>query len=146
MSSPIGPGSHVVMHFSLLLEDGTEIVSTFDDEPMAFTLGDGTMEPALETKLIGMNIGDEQALLLMGNDIYGERDGKNQQWIAKQDFPGTIELNEGNVIAFTTPAGDEVAGTLALIEDDRVMVDFNHPLSGRDFIFRTAILQIAGPE
>ncbi|MEJ2396200.1 MAG: FKBP-type peptidyl-prolyl cis-trans isomerase [Candidatus Thiodiazotropha sp.] len=148
MSSVTGitPRSRVSIHFSLLLEDGTEIVSTFNDEPMRFTLGDGAMEPALESKLIGMKAGEEQSLILSGSDIYGVRDEENRQWLDRQDFPNEQELSEGLIIAFTTPTGDEMAGTVAAIEDERIMIDFNHPLSGRGFIFKTLILQVEDPE
>ena len=142
----ISHDSQVVMHFTLSLEDGTGVISTFEEEPMVFTLGDGTMAPALESKLIGLKAGEEQSLLLSGNDVYGAWDSENRQWIDTDDFPSSLELSPGQVIAFTTPAGQEVAGTVVTIETARILLDFNHPLSGRTFIFRTAILQVDNPE
>ncbi len=142
----ISHDSKVVMHFSLSLEDGSDVISTFEEEPMVFTLGDGTMAPALESKLIGLKAGEEQSLLLSGNDVYGAWDSENRQWIDTDDFPHSLELSPGQVIAFTTPAGQEVAGTVLTIETARILLDFNHPLSGRTFIFRTAILQVDEPE
>jgi FKBP-type peptidyl-prolyl cis-trans isomerase SlpA len=136
----ISPGSRVVMHFSLALEDGTEVLSTFEDEPLDFTLGDGTMEPALEAKLIGLKTGDDQTLLLDGNDIYGAWNEDNRQWLDLSDFPRSLEVAEGQVIAFTTADGEEVAGIVVTLEADRTLVDFNHPLSGTTFIFRAMIL------
>ncbi len=134
------------MNFSLALEDGTEVLSTFEDEPLDFTLGDGTVEPALEAKLIGLKTGDEQTLLLDGNDIYGAWNEHNRQWLDRSDFPASLEVAEGQVIAFTTQGGEEVAGIAVSLEADRVLVDFNHPLSGRTFIFRAAILHHDTPE
>jgi FKBP-type peptidyl-prolyl cis-trans isomerase SlpA len=145
-TTAITPHSRIAIHFSLHLEDGTEIVSNFDDEPMRFTLGDGAMEPALEAKLIGMKAGDEQSLILSGNDVYGVRDEENRQWLDRRDFPAEQELSEGLIIAFTTPAGDEMAGTVAALENHRIMIDFNHPLSGRVFIFKALVLQVDTPE
>ena len=141
-ATAVSPGSPIVMHFSLSLEDGTDVVSTFAEEPMAFTLGDGTMEPALEQKLIGLQPGDEQALLLDGSDIYGARDPDNIQWIDIDEFPASIMLAEGQVIAFSTPQAEEVAGRVETIEDSRVALDFNHPLSGRTIIFTAKILKV----
>ena len=130
------------MHFSLSLEDGVEVLSTFAGEPLTFTLGDGTMETALEEKLIGLKAGDEQSLLLAGSDIYGARDPENVQWIDIDEFPVSITPAEGQVIAFSTPQGEEVAGRVDTIEDSRVALDFNHPLSGRTIIFTTKILKV----
>jgi FKBP-type peptidyl-prolyl cis-trans isomerase SlpA len=134
------------MHFSLSLEDGTEVVSTFNEEPMALTIGDGSVEQALESKLIGMKAGNEQSLILSGDEVYGARQNDNRAWIDKAEFAPSIELAEGQIIAFTTAAGDEVAGSVVTLENSRVLLDFNHPLSGRTIIFRTAILEVTSPE
>jgi FKBP-type peptidyl-prolyl cis-trans isomerase SlpA len=142
----IVPGSRVVMHFSLSLDDGTEVISTFSEEPLAFTLGDGTLEAALESKIIGQQAGEEQALLLSGNDVYGTRQSDNRQWLDIGEFPPSLELQTDQIIAFTTAAGEPVAGRVEKLEDGRVLLDFNHPLSGRTFLFRTAILQVEQPE
>ncbi len=144
--TPITQGSRVVLHFSLSLDDGTKVISTFSEDPMAFTLGDGTMEPTLESKLIGLTAGDEQSLILDGNDIYGARIPENIEWIDIAEFPDTLSLAQGQIIAFTTPEGDEVAGTVDKIETSRVAIDFNHPLSGRTIIFTTAILRVEDRE
>ncbi|MFC1312583.1 MAG: FKBP-type peptidyl-prolyl cis-trans isomerase, partial [gamma proteobacterium symbiont of Ctena orbiculata] len=44
----ITPLCRVKMHFSLTLPDETEIVSTYGEEPLEFSLGDNTMEQMLE--------------------------------------------------------------------------------------------------
>ncbi|MEJ2322958.1 MAG: L-threonylcarbamoyladenylate synthase [Gammaproteobacteria bacterium] len=41
-------GSRVTMHFSLKLSDGLLVESSFDDEPLSFTVGDGTLDRGLE--------------------------------------------------------------------------------------------------
>jgi FKBP-type peptidyl-prolyl cis-trans isomerase SlpA len=136
----ISKGSQVVMHFSLSLDDGTEVISTFDGEPISFAIGDGTLEPALESTLIGRKTGDEQTQQLSGNDIYGTWESDNRQWIERRDFPATLDLAVAQIIAFTTPAGDEIAGAIVELDESRVLIDFNHPLSGRTIIFKTAIV------
>jgi FKBP-type peptidyl-prolyl cis-trans isomerase SlpA len=138
--------SQVVIHLSLTLDDGTEVISTFDGEPISFTIGDGTLEPALESTLIGRKPGDEQTQPLSGNDIYGVWDRDNRQWIDNQAFPPTLELAEGQIITFNTPAGDEVAGAVIQLEDSRVLIDFNHPLSGRTILFKTVIVSVGERE
>ena len=142
----ISHDSQVVMHFSLLLDDGTEVISTFNEEPIAFAIGDGTLEPGLESTLIGKKAGEEQTQELSGNAIYGTWNSDNQQWLEKQEFPSELDLAEGLVIAFSTPAGDEVAGTLVQLEESRVLIDFNHPLSGRTFLFKTEIISVENTE
>ncbi len=37
-------GSAVTMHFSLTLADGTPVESSFEDQPLSFVLGDGSLD------------------------------------------------------------------------------------------------------
>ncbi|HPQ25536.1 MAG TPA: peptidylprolyl isomerase, partial [Gammaproteobacteria bacterium] len=46
-TAQILPGSPVVLHLSIALEDGTEAISTFGEEPVSVTIGDGTLQPGL---------------------------------------------------------------------------------------------------
>jgi FKBP-type peptidyl-prolyl cis-trans isomerase SlpA len=143
---PVTYGSRVRLHYAMVLPDGSEIVSTYADEPLLFTLGDGTMETPLELALIGLRPGDEQTLQVSGSEIYGAVDPDNQQWIERGEFPTGMELREGQIIGFTTPEGDTVAGAVTRIEPARILLDFNHPLSGRSFDFKVTILEVMPPE
>ncbi|MGB5179855.1 MAG: FKBP-type peptidyl-prolyl cis-trans isomerase, partial [Gammaproteobacteria bacterium] len=60
MKYPISPESTVTLHLSLSLEDGTVAESTFDDEPLTFTMGDGTLVEGLELGLYGLKAGATQ--------------------------------------------------------------------------------------
>ena len=142
----ISQGSRVVMHFTLSLDDGTEVISTYDGEPITFAIGDGTLEPGLEAVLMGRQAGDRRSQPLSGNDIYGVWEPENQQWIETAEFPPSLQLEAGQIIAFSTPAGDEVAGAVMQLEDARVLIDFNHPLSGRTVIFQTDIIAVGREE
>ena len=42
----IGPGRQVCLHLAVYLEDGSEVLSSFGDEPMRFRIGDGTLRQA----------------------------------------------------------------------------------------------------
>ena len=48
MSQEILPGCPVTLHLSIALEDGTEAVSTFGEDPIELQMGDGTLRPGLE--------------------------------------------------------------------------------------------------
>ncbi|MCU7814458.1 MAG: FKBP-type peptidyl-prolyl cis-trans isomerase [Candidatus Thiodiazotropha sp. (ex Rostrolucina anterorostrata)] len=138
----IAPGSRVKMHFALTLPDNTEIVSTYQDTPLDFTLGDDTMEQMLELALLGLHAEDEQCLIVSGDDVYGPRDEALIHWLDLEAFPTSQILNEGEVIAFTTPEGEELAGIILKVEVKQVQVDFNHPLSGKQFHYKVTILEI----
>ena len=142
-STEIGPGTRVRMHFALSLTDGTEAISTFDEEPLDFTWGDGTLRPGLELALLGLKAGDEQTLTLLPEQAYGPHDDRLVHDMPRSDFPDLIEPKVGQIIAFTSPTGEETAGSILAVDDDTVCVDFNHPLAGHDVVFRVRILGVA---
>ena len=139
----IGQDSKVTMHFSLSLEDGTLVDSTFGtDEPITFTMGDGTLIPGLEYAVIGLAVGDKQSLNI-GPDVgFGYRDESAIQEMRRTAFNDDIELKPGVVIEFDSPSGVQVPGTVLEVNDDTVKVDFSHPLAGRSVIFNVEILEV----
>ncbi|MES9901548.1 MAG: FKBP-type peptidyl-prolyl cis-trans isomerase [Sedimenticola sp.] len=140
----ITPGSTVTLHFSLALNDGTEAVSTFDEEPSTLTLGEGSLTEGLEQVLYGLKAGDKQSIIVEEDDAFGPWDEEKVQLVARSDFAPELQLEPGLVIGFETPAGDEVAGIIGEIGDEQVEVDFNHPLSGSDIAFTVQILEVSG--
>jgi len=47
------------------------------------------------------------------------------------------------IVSFTTPAGDELPGTVVEVDDEQVLVDFNHPLCGHAMDFEVEILAVS---
>ena len=138
----ISRGSQVRLHFSLTLADGTVAVSTFGESPLTFTLGDGTMVESLEQSLIGMTEGEEAQLILSGDDAFGAATDDNIQRMPISEFPADMTLAPGQLIAFTTPAGEELGGVILQLDESEALVDFNHPLSGQPIAFQVQILEV----
>ena len=141
----IAPGSRVTLHLSLAFADGTEALSTFGEEPETVVLGDGTLTPGLELALYGLKAGDEQTLTLSAEQAFGFRDEEKIHRMPRNQFPPEMGLAEGQVIGFTTPEGEEIPGIVLELGEDEVTVDFNHPLAGREVVFRVRILEVEGP-
>jgi FKBP-type peptidyl-prolyl cis-trans isomerase SlpA len=138
----IGPGSEVLMHFSLSLADGTVADSTTDDEPLRFVMGDGTLIEGLELVLYGLKKGDRQCLSIEPRDAFGFPDEDNIHTMPRSEFPDDMQLEVGMIIGFSTPSGEEVPGAIQEIKDDEIVVDFNHPLAGHEVIFDVEILEV----
>ena len=141
-SLTIGPGSEVTLYFTLSLPDGTIADATEEDQPIHFIMGDGTLIEGLELVLYGMKAGDRQCLSIDPRDAFGMPDENNIHQFPKIEFPSDIELKEGLIMGFSTPSGEEVPGTIKKIDQDKVEVDFNHPLAGFEVIFDVEILDI----
>ena len=142
MKHPISPGSTVTLHLSLTLQNGTVAESTFDDEPLTFKMGDGSLAEGLELGLYGLRSGDTQRLELYPEQAFGLHDPGKVHQLPRTDFDAQLVLEPGSIIGFDTPGGEELSGTIIAFDDATVEVDFNHPLAGRVVIFDVEIIDV----
>ena len=138
----IGPGCEVTMHFTLALEDGTIADASVDGEPMIFNMGDGSMIEGLEMVLYGLKAGDKQSLSIEPRDTFGFPEDENIHTLASTEFSDDLKIEEGMIVGFSTPSGEEIPGAIMEIKDDEVKVDFNHPLAGHEVVFSVEIVDI----
>lgn len=138
----IGVSSTVTLHFSLSLTNGTEAISTFNEEPLTLQMGDGTFKAGMELALYGLKAGDEQTLTLTPEQAYGFADEELIHEMDISDFGEGFKPEAGQIIAFSMPNGEETPGAVLDVSDDIVKVDFNHPLSGHDVVFVVKILSV----
>ncbi len=144
-NNAIGPGARVRMHYSITLEDGTVADSTFEEEPIEFVFGDGTLQKGLELAILGLHQGDTQSLRIGPELGFGYHDPENVHRMPRDDFPADMAVETGQIIGFTTPGGDEVPGMIKSVDEADVQVDFNHPLAGHEIRFDVEILAVAPP-
>jgi FKBP-type peptidyl-prolyl cis-trans isomerase SlpA len=53
-----------------------------------------------------------------------------------------MEPEIGQIVAFEMPDSGDFAGAVIEIRNQTVRVDFNHPLAGREVVFRAQILAV----
>lgn len=138
----VAPGSRITLHYTLTLENGTEADSSRGGEPLIFTLGDGTMLEGLENFLLGMSAGQRASYCVSPEQCFGYPTTDAVHVMPRDDFPAEMDLAPGVIVGFTTPAGDEVPGTVTEVDEARVTVDFNHPLAGHTLDFDVEILAV----
>ena len=138
----VGPNTRVTLHFSLSLEDGQIIDSTYEREPATFIVGDGSLLDGFEKKLFGMAAGSRREVTVAPEDGFGQRNPNNIQQFSRNDFANDMELMEGMVISFADAAQTELPGVVSVIDGDTVSVDFNHPLAGRNILFTADIIAV----
>lgn len=134
----IRPGVRVTLHFAIELDDGTAVDSNFDRDPASFEVGDGTLPAGFERCLLGLSAGDERRFRLPPEQAFGAGSPANVMTVARRRFPAAVTPEPGLVVDFGV-AGGSLPGVVTAVEGDRVTVDFNHPLAGRELIFAVAI-------
>lgn len=138
----VGPGTRVTLHFALRLNGGHVIDSNFEREPATFIVGDGNLLLGFEKAMYGLLEGARETFIIKPEDGFGQRNPNNIQEIARTQFSPDIELSEGLMLSFADAQKTELPGVVQEFNDNVVVVDFNHPLAGRDILFEVAILRI----
>jgi FKBP-type peptidyl-prolyl cis-trans isomerase SlpA len=149
-NTQICQGAKVTLHFSLHLADGEEVDSNYGKSPATFVVGDGNLLPGFEAVLLGVRAGDHIAVLLPPEQAFGAINPDNVQSFPRQRFAGllantTDPVEPGTVVAFTDSGGNEIPGVLKQIGELSVVIDFNHPLSGREILFTADVLSVLAP-
>ena len=140
MNLQIQTGTSVTLHFSLSLENGHIIDSNFEGNPATFSVGDGNLLPGFESSLLGLEVGDEREFIISPENAFGQHNEQNVQAVDRGNFEES-ELEVGSILSFQNGDG-ELPGVIIAFEEDQVMVDFNHPLSGKNIVFQVKIVEI----
>lgn len=139
--SGIEPGSRVILHYRLQLDDGF-IADSSGAEPLDFVLGDGTLESGLERHLLGLEPGAQREFAIAPGTVFPFPTKAAVQVLERSAFPEGMPIEPDMIYEFNTPAGDAVPGRIRSLEEDAVTVDFNHPLAGKAFRFLVEILAV----
>lgn len=143
----VGAGSRVTLHFSLALTDGTLIDSNFEKAPATFVMGDGSLLPGFEAALLNHGVGATIDTLLPVEESFGAVNPSNVQVLPRNKFKSllansTDPVVEGTMLSFADAGGFEIPGVVKSIDEDTLVVDFNHPLAGREIRFKAEIISV----
>ncbi|WP_106418781.1 FKBP-type peptidyl-prolyl cis-trans isomerase [Salinicola tamaricis] len=136
----VGEGMEVTLHFTVKLEDGQVVDSTRDKQPATFQVGDGNLPPGFEAPMSGLAAGESGSYTVSPEHAFGQHNPQNVQRLARDSFEEAVE--PGMVMSFADPAGGELPGVIASVDERHVEVDFNHPLAGRTLTFDVEILDV----
>jgi FKBP-type peptidyl-prolyl cis-trans isomerase SlpA len=143
---PIGPNTRVTLHFSLTLEDGSVVDSNFGKSPASFVIGDGSLLAGFEKKLFGLEAGKQGQFIISPEHGFGQPNPNNVQEFPRSNFSADVELQEGLVMSFADASQSELPGIVKSVLEDTVIIDFNHPLAGRNIIFDVEIIDVEPAE
>jgi len=138
----IATNTKITLHFSLALAQGELIDSTRQKAPATFVYGDGNLLPSFEKLLLGLQVGARRSFVLEAKQAFGEYVAENEQAIPRTQFAKDLSLEQGMLIAFADASGEELPGLVKSINEQFVLIDFNHPLAGKSIIFDVEILAI----
>jgi len=118
--------------------DGKVVDSNVGGQPLIFMFGKGQIIPGLEAGIKEMGVGEKGDVLVKAADAYGEYNPEATQDVPKEQFAG-IDLQEGMTLYGQGENGSTVQVIVKEIGDESVIVDFNHPMAGKDLMFTVTI-------
>jgi FKBP-type peptidyl-prolyl cis-trans isomerase SlyD len=121
------------------VRDGASVVdSNVGGQPLVFMFGKGQVIPGLEKGISNMNMGEKADILVKASDAYGDYNEEAQQELPREQFAG-LDLNVGMTLYGQGEDGGTVQVIVKEISDESVIIDFNHPLAGKDLMFTVTV-------
>jgi FKBP-type peptidyl-prolyl cis-trans isomerase SlpA len=144
--------SHLTLHYRLALQDGSDVMSTFDTRPATLQMGIGQLAEPLERLLIGLAEGAERSFDLSPEQAFGPRNPEMIQALSRtvldsnsisgSDGQAKEDFEIGDLLEFPRPDGGKYAGVLKELNEQYALIDFNHPLAGQSLKFEVKLLGV----
>lgn len=124
------------------LADGQVFDSSEGKEPLAFTLGQGSLIPGFEKGLIDMKLNEKKTITIPADEAYGYPREDLLIEVPKSELPQEMDPEVGMGLVSRTPEGQEINLLVVEVKEDTVVLDGNHPLAGKELIFDLEVVEI----
>ena len=125
----VGPGTLVTLSFEVFDADGELVDGSAPEAPLAIVFGYGELLPAVEQAIQGLGRGAQQNVVLRPEQGYGRRDPKAVLELDRDEFPADVA--PGDRFEFENQEGGVLVLRVLDVDESRVVLDLNHPLSGQ---------------
>ena len=145
----VGKDKVVTLTYTLRFDDiDGEIIQKVDEErPFIQLFGNGTLLPKFESSIEGYEPESEFEFSLTPEEGYGEFTEEAIIELEKSIFEKDGKVDEelvkiGNMITMQDQEGHPLDGRVIEIKSDKVVMDFNHALAGKNLFFSGKILDV----
>jgi len=143
MSAAVAADDKVVsIHYTLKDDDGDVIDSSSGGEPLDYLHGHGGIVPGLEAAIAGKKVGDKFQVVVPPAEGYGEPSGAPPRPVPRDAFPDEVEPEVGMQFFAQGPDGEPTPVWCVEVDDDVIMIDFDHPLAGQNLHFDVEVVGI----
>lgn len=127
----------------LTTDDGNVVDSTDAERPLHYLHGHNNLIVGLERALENHAAGDKLEVRVAADEAYGAHQEELVGSVPKAMFEEALadELHVGEAILLQTPSGP-IPVTVVEIQDDQIIIDANHRLTGRDLNFNVEIMHV----
>lgn len=140
-SQPEQVAKNVVVSLEYTLTvDGEVVDYSNKEEPLEYIQGHDQIIPGLESALNGMVVGESKQVTVAAGEAYGEVDQEAIIEVNRSDFPAEVPMEIGTEVQVRNMDGHVLDARIASVGDDKVKLDFNHPLAGKDLQFDVTVV------
>ena len=127
----IAPGSVVTLAYDISTAEGEVVESSSLSGPITFIQGQGTMLPGLDTKILGMEQGEEATFELAPAEAFGMPDDGPLHTIPRNEFPSQSAIEQGKTYEARLPGGQAIQLKVVEISEGEITARMVHPLAGK---------------
>ncbi len=138
----IKEGIKVNILFEAKLETGEIVLQTEEEQSFEVVVGDGNIPKSIEENLIDMKVGETKTIPLEPNEAFGPKVDDLIMDLPKEGFAADANLAAGSGVTMNSPEGKTFTGTILEVKGEKIKVDFNHPLAGKNLIFTVTVVSI----
>jgi FKBP-type peptidyl-prolyl cis-trans isomerase 2 len=147
--STIEEQDRIAIAFTGKLDNGEIFIEVTPDKPMTVKLGESELPPTLELGVIGLKKGEKKKIRVSPDEGYGPRLKNLLHELDKERFSNRIEPKPGMILSQKVERDgveQQVPVTVIEVKDDKVVLDYNHPLAGHHLTYDLEIIDILRPD
>jgi len=124
------------------------VEETESQRPFVFIQGSGGLLEEFEQNLHGLKSGDGFDFIIKSQNGYGDLSDDNvtkipmEAFVADGEELDTEVVCVGNFIPMTDSEGNQLQGLVVAVAEEYIVMDFNHPLAGKDLHFKGTVADV----
>ncbi len=149
----IKKGDFVELEYTGKVKIGEKVFDTSDEDvakknnihnsnmkygPVVVCVGENNVIKGLDDKIEGREVGKEYEVEISAEDAFGRKDPKLMRTVSRSLF----KKENINPFPGMQITADGAMGVVRSVNGGRIIVDFNHPLAGRDLIYTVKIISL----
>jgi FKBP-type peptidyl-prolyl cis-trans isomerase 2 len=139
-SVKIETGRRVTVRVELSVVGG----GSLEKKTVEYIQGSGTMLPALEKLLTGLEKGAKREGVLKASEAFGAVQFPPKK-IKRTEFPKDAQLTAGGRFAAKDKQNNDVVMQIEKVDQDEVEVRFLHPLADKDIQYSVEVVLVSDP-
>lgn len=132
-SEPIADGSNVTLEMTITVPEEHLVIPNHKSQ---YTHGSRQLIPGLEEALAGMRAGEKKHVELDASRAFGPYDTAKKVSVERAQLPEKIKVGD----ITTTAEGQPF--TVVALSDNQAVIDFNHPLAGKNIVLDVHVLNV----